>query len=183
MHLYGTFDEKGYRFESRIPSERGEPHAFELRILVDGQPRHTLLIPAAHPMTFGIDVEDANHLNSVVDRLLELLPPPSEFSAKAIAALDLLEAAIGGKAMRERYARKPDEVSDRADGEFARVGNLLARSLVALFGGRAALDAWMKAERPELGNRTPGEALHLGMVKEVLGLLASFKRAMGPEGD
>jgi hypothetical protein len=116
MDLYGTFDEKGYRFESRIPGGRGEPHAFELRILVDGQPRHTLLIPAAHPMTFGIDVEDANHLNSVVDRVLELLPAPPEFCAKTTAALDLLEAAIGGKAVRERHGREPDEVSDRADG-------------------------------------------------------------------
>lgn len=176
MHLYGTFDEKGYRFEARIPSEQGEPHAFELRILVDGQPRHTLLIPAMHPMTFGIDIEDASHLNSVVDRVLELLPPPPEFGAKAIAALDLLEAAIGGKAMRERCARKPDEVSDQTDGGIAYVGNLIARSLVVLFGGRAALDQWMKAERPEFGNRTPGEALHLGMVKEVLGLLVSAGR-------
>lgn len=169
MQIYGTFSEKGYAFQAYTPTKDGEPVGFELRILIGDQVKHSLLIPMLYTPTFGVDVGDTQQLNSVVDQVLELLPLAEHFDAATTAALNVLEASIGGTALREDHAND-------SGGRFKYTEGLFAQSFASLLGGREAMDKWMETIQQDLGGRNPAEALHLGMVPEVLKLLQSQKR-------
>lgn len=170
MQRYGTLCERGYTFEAFTPTKNDDPIAFNLRILVGGQVKYSLLIPMLYPPAFGVDVGDASQLEAVVDQVLELLPPPGQFDAAVIAALDLLEASLGGTALRNDHASEKRSDSGRV-GHLEYVEGLFAQSFACLLGGREAIDKWLGTKQQELGWRTPAEALHLGMVPEVLKLL------------
>jgi hypothetical protein len=174
MQLYGTFTEKGYAFQAHIPSKDGEPIGFDLRLLIDDQVKYSLLIPMLYVPSFGVDVCDGSKLEAALDKVLELLPPAEQFDATVIAALDVLEASLGGTALRKSHAIE-DRVSSVGVGRFGYVEGLFAQSFASWLGGREAMDKWLGTRQQELGDRTPAEALHLGMVPDVLKLLQSQK--------
>lgn len=173
MQLYGTFEDKGYRFEAHIPSGHGDPVAFELRILIGDAFKYTLLAPMVYVPKFGVDVCDAQMLERVTDKVLALLPPPELFGTETLVALDALEKEIGGKELRARFASAPGGAEDAGD-DFDYVDDLFAARFADAFGDRRAMDAWMKTKQPKLGDRTPSEALRLGTAREVIALIASM---------
>jgi len=175
MQLYGTFSENGYSFQAYIPTKDGEPIGFDLRILIGNQIKHSLLVPMLYAPAFGVDVGDASHLEAVVGQVLELLPPEGQFDAAAVAALDVLEASLGGTALRKDHLGEK-RLDSGSVGQLGYVEGLFAHSFASLLGGREAIDKWLGTKRHELGGRTPTEALHLGMVPEVLKLLQSQER-------
>lgn len=173
MQLYGAFEDKGYRFEAHMPSGQGDPVAFELRIFIGDERKYTLLAPMAYVPTFGVDVGDVRMLERATDKVLALLPVPEQFGPKAVAALDALEEEIGGKGLHARFASICGGAGD-AGNDFDYVDGLFAARFADAFGDRKAMDAWMKTRQPKLGDRTPSEALRLGMARDVIELLASI---------
>ena len=96
MLLFGTFEERGYRFESYIPSLDTEPVAFELRIIVGEVTKYSLLVPMLYVPTFGVDAGDIQSLEATLDRILPLLPEIRDFGPNVILALSKLEEDVGG---------------------------------------------------------------------------------------
>ncbi|MGH8190792.1 MAG: hypothetical protein ACREP2_05035 [Rhodanobacteraceae bacterium] len=174
MQLYATFEDKGYAFQAYIPENDDEPVAFEFRILIGDEQKHVLLVPIVHTPVFGVDVDDARFAESVIDRVLAILPPTGQFDATTIAALDALEMELGGKGAREDHAKWRE--STKAVGPFEHTGGLFAQRFADSLGSREAMDQWMQTRQPELGDQTPAQALHLGMFQDVLKLLLSTKR-------
>ena len=117
MHLYGRFEEKGYKFEAYVPDSDMEPVAFELRILDGEETKYALLIPLTYTPTFGVDVGDSQYLEAILDQILGSLPNARDFSAKDVLALDKLEADIGGKRVREQHERGLNSASQEG-GQF-----------------------------------------------------------------
>lgn len=167
MLLYGTFEDKGYRFEARIPDSDIEPVAFELRIFVDTQLKYLLLIPMMYTPTFGVDVGDIQKLEFVLDQILNLLPQASQFGADHVLALDQLNAEIGGKEEQERH-RRFILSSGKKNGQFEYTSSLFSERFKDFAGGRDAMDLWMKTPLATLGGRSPEEALRLGMIESVM---------------
>jgi hypothetical protein len=172
MQLYGTLTEKGYAFQAYMPSKDGEPIGFDLRLLIDDQVKYSLLIPMLYVPSFGVDASDVSKLEAALDKVLELLPPAEQFDATVIAALDVLEASLGGAALRKSHAAG-NRGSSGGVGRLGYVEDLFAQSFASWLGGREAMDRWLGTRQQELGDRTPAEALHLGMVSDVLKLLQS----------
>jgi len=167
MLSYGSFEDKGYRFEARIPDSDMEPVAFELRIFVGTESKYLLLIPMTYAPTFGVDVDDMQKLESVLDQILELLPQASQFGADQVLALDQLNAKIGGKEEQERHHRFMLS-SHKQTGPFEYTSSLFSERFKDFVGGRDAMDLWMKTPLEELGGRSPEEALRLGMTESVI---------------
>lgn len=169
MLLYGSFQEKGYTFEAHIPNSDTEPVAFELRILIGAESKYVLLVPLTYTPTFGVDAGDVQQLEAILDQILGLLPEAQDFGAKDVLVLDKLEADIGGKEERERHQRRLN--SSPEGGQFEYTVELFANRFADLLGGREAMDQWMKTTMPQFGDRTPEEALRLGMAQEVINCL------------
>jgi len=167
MQLYGSFEERGYKFEAYIPTDDSEPVAFELRIFLGEELKHSLLISMGYTPVFGVDSGDVAKLEWTVDQILHLLPPPDQFGPQTITALESVEVEAGGKIAREEQCRRKDR-PEKDIGRFEYTGDLFASTFVSLFDSRAALDQWMRTKLPQLGDRTPAEALRLGMAPEVL---------------
>lgn len=167
MLLYGTFEENGYAFEAYIPSSDADPVAFELRIIVETEAKFVLFVPMTYVPTFGVDVGDIQFLESVLDRVLRLLPERHDFGADSIVALSKLEAEIGGGAARDQHLHGLSP-SSREHGQFEYTTELFAARFADLVGGRESMGLWMKTKLPEFGDHTPEEALRLGMTHEVV---------------
>lgn len=172
MQRYGAFEDKGYQFEALIPDQDDERVAFELRILAGGDLKFTLLVPMAHTPVFGVDVDDGRYLESALDRILAILPPAAQFDTTTIASLDAFEVEIGGRSVRDEHAQRTDHPPHNP-GPFEYTGGLFVQRVAEVLGGREAADQWMETSRPELNGLTPMHAIRVGMVPEVLKLLAS----------
>jgi Protein of unknown function (DUF2384) len=166
MLLYGDFQDRGYTFEAHIPNSDAEPVAFELRVLVNAESKYVLLVPMLYTPTFGVDVGDTQKLEAILEQMLALLPEAHNFSNKEIEALDKLEAMIGGKELRERH-QQPRNTSPTG-GQFEYTDELFANRFADILGGPEAMSQWMKSTVPQLGDRTPEDALRLGMADEVV---------------
>ncbi|RDS78938.1 hypothetical protein DWU98_20180 [Dyella monticola] len=181
MLLYGTFEERGYTFEAYIPTDDAEPVAFELRIIVGGELKHSLLVPMTYTPTFGVDAGDRQMIESILDRVLAVLPNSHEFGAKAVHALEELETEIGGKQARKQHQNWLDSPGRRC-GQFEYTTDLFAAQFAELVGGREAMDKWMKTKTPQFGDRTPEEALHLGMTQAVINHLLELAQQSSKGG-
>jgi hypothetical protein len=170
MLLYGIFEEKGYKFEAHIPDSDTDPVAFELRIIVGADSKYGLLIPMTYVPTFGVDVGDIQCLESVLDQILQILPDSRSFGPDTVAALDRLETEIGGKEMREQHRSNLNSLR-REHGQFEYTTKLFTAKFADLMGGHESMDRWMRTKMPQLGDRTPEEALRLGMAQEVVAYL------------
>lgn len=167
MLLYGIFEDKGYKFEAYIPDSDEEPVAFELRIVIDNELKCALLIPMMYVPTFGVDMGDRQLLESVLDRVLALLPESIAFSDSELLALKKLEEDIGGKVERKKHQSWLDS-PNRSVGQFEYTVGLFAENFAYLLGSREAMDRWLETKVPELGDHTPEQALHLGMSEAVI---------------
>ena len=167
MILYGTFEEKGYSFEAYIPNSDDEPIAFNLRILCEGDLKYALLIPLLHTPTFGVDVSDMQHLEATLEKVLILLPDAQHFSATDVQALETFEEEIGGKWSREKIKQRQNSAVE-IQGQFEYTAELFANKFSELLGGRRNMALWMSTNAPQLGDRTPEEALRLGMFQNVM---------------
>ena len=173
MQLYGSFEEKGYRFEAYTPDRDEDPVAFEVRILAGGELKGSLLIQLTYVPVFGVDVDDSRHLEFVVDRMLKFLPEPDKFGEAEIRALSQLEEEVGGQRARAAQEAR-SRVSNPQLGDFEYTGELFVGRFAHLLGGPEAARAWMKVPLPELQNRTPEEALRLGFAPEVVKYLSEL---------
>ena len=166
MLLYGRFQEKGYTFEAYIPNSDAEPVAFGLRVLVGAESKYVLLVPMLYTPTFGVDAGDLRKLEDILEQILGSLAEAHDFSDKDVQALDQLEADIGGKEIRDRHQQRQNTSPKR--GRFEYTAELFANKFGDLIGGQEAMGQWMKTTVPQLGDRTPEDALRLGMTHEVV---------------
>lgn len=173
MLLYGTFEDKGYKFDAYIPNSDAEPVAFELRVQTGDEVKRAILVPMTYTPTFGVDAGDRQYLEAILDRVLGLLPDSKNFSTKDSQALDDLEKEIGGDLVRERHAEWMNS-EHRPRGQFDYTAGLFADRFADVLGGREQMDRWMKTELAQLGDRTPEEALRLGMSQEVINCLINI---------
>jgi uncharacterized protein (DUF2384 family) len=169
MLLYGEFQDRGYTFEAYIPNSDAEPVAFELRILVGAHTKYVLLVPLLYTPTFGVDAGDMQKLEATLEQILGLLPETRDFSDKDVQALEKLEVDIGGKEVRERHQQRRN--ASPKVGQFEYTAELFANKFADLLGGQQAMGRWMKTTVPQLGDRTPEDALRLGMSREVVAYL------------
>lgn len=166
MLLYGTFQENGYTFEAYIPNSDAEPIAFELRVLIGAESKYVLLVPMLYTPTFGVDAGDMQKLEAILEQILGSLPEAQDFSDKDVQALDKLEADIGGKEIRDQHQQRQNAAPK--GGQFEYTAELFADKFADLLGGPEAMGQWMKTTVPQLGDRTPEDALRLGMAQEVV---------------
>ena len=166
MLLYGEFQERGYAFKAYIPNSDAEPVAFELRVLVDAKSRYVLLVPMLYTPTFGVDAGDMQKLEAILEQILGFLPEARDFSDEDIQALGKLEEDIGGKELRERHQQRRN--ASPQGGQFEYTAELFANKFADLLGGQEAMARWMETTVPQLGDRTPEDALRLGMAQEVV---------------
>lgn len=177
MLLYGTYEERGYRLEAYIPDTDLDAIAFELKILGVSVSPLSILIPMMYRPTFGVDIGDLRHLESVLDRVLAILPELSNFKDEHLIALRQLEDDDGGAALRNRHAMAHGRASADAAG-FEYTTNLFIAKFAPLLGDDNVMRKWMKRRLPEIDGHTPEEALRLGMTQEVVRHLLEFaKRA------
>lgn len=179
MQRYGTFEERGYAFESWIPSTDSDPVGFEIRILIGAAVKYTLLVPMLYVPVMGVDIDDDAHMEAVLERVLKLLPPADQFSADTVAALDALDQELGGSALRARHAARPAD-SERGAGQFEYVHGLFAQQYADLVGGPEAMAKWMATPLRELDGRTPAEALRIGLAREVIAVLMAMPKPGDP---
>lgn len=179
MILYGTFEERGYKFEAYIPDDDAEPVAFDLRIIVGPELKYAMLLPMTYVPTFGVDVGDIQSLESTLDRCLQILPDACEFGPYVVATLDRLEADIGGKSLRERH-QASSASARQGHGQFEYTAELFASKFATLMGGRKSMDRWMQTKLPAFGERTPEEALRLGMTQDVVNYLLQLHADRDP---
>jgi hypothetical protein len=119
-------------------------------------------------------------LESVLDRVLALLPESIAFSDSELLALKKLEEDIGGKVEHKKHQSWLDSPNRRV-GQFEYTVGLFAENFAYLLGSREAMDRWLETKVPEFGDRTPEQALHLGMSEAVIKYL--FQCAdQGPAG-
>jgi hypothetical protein len=175
MLLYGSFEDKGYRFEAHIPDSDTEPVAFEFRILIGTESKYVLLIPMNYTPTFGVDVGDTQRLESVLDQVLKILPRADQFGAEHVLALDQLDAEIGGKEEQERHHQYTLSSATQI-GQFEYTASLFAERFKDFVGGRDAMDRWMETPLNALGGRSPKEALRLGMTQSVIDNILQLPR-------
>lgn len=162
MQLFGSFEEKGYRFEAYSPTSRSDPAEFEFRILVGSDLKHTLYIPMSYVPVFGVDVGDRHRLDMVADRVLAVLPEPNYFCEETISALNRASAKFGAYSVSKRSSLSS------VSADFDYTADLFAARFADVFGSRDAIDQWMKTKEPKLNDLTPEEALRVGLAKEVL---------------
>ena len=173
MQLYSHFEERGYRLEAYIPNDDDDLVAFEIRIFIEDQRKKTLLIPMLYVPVFGVDIGDVNTLESAADEIMKALPDVNAFDDATTTSLELIEKRFGGEELRHRRARGQKEVH----GQFQWTGNAFFETVIApIFGDAEDGKKWMKEKKTELGDRTPEEALRLGMAREVLQLLGLQSR-------
>lgn len=169
MLLYGTFQERGYTFEAYIPNSDAEPVAFELRVLVGTESKYVLLVPMLHTPTFGVDTGDMQKLEAILEQILGFLPEARDFSDQDIRSLDKLGEDVGGREIRDRHQQRRN--SSPKGGHIEYTTELFANKFADLLGGQEAMSQWMKTTLPELGDRTPEDALRLGMAQDVVAYL------------
>lgn len=175
MLLYGTFEEKGYTFEAHIPDSDLEPMAFELRILKAGLQAFVFLVPMTYQPTFGVDVGDIQFLESILDRVLKILPESGALKDKHLLALRQLEEEVGGTELRSRHTTEQGLVGGEV-GAFERTTNLFIAKFAPLLGGDEAMRQWMKKKLPQFNDHTPEEALRLGMTQDVVTFLLNDEK-------
>jgi hypothetical protein len=169
MLLYGTFQERGYTFEAYIPNSDAEPVAFELRVLVGTESKYVLLLPMMYTPTFGVDAGDMQKLEAILEQILGFLPEARDFSDKDVHSLDKLGVDIGGNEIRDRHQQWRN--ASPTGGQIEYTTELFANKFAHLLGGREAMGQWMKTTVPQLGDRTPEDALRLGMAQDVVAYL------------
>ena len=171
MKLYGGFEKNGYAIQVHMPTSDPELPAFEVRILIHGEVRKTLLVPLLYLPTLCVDTGDHQRLESILDKMMELLPATNRFNEQTICPLDELEAKIGGARLRAKRARQ--ELGTGEPEPFEHTGEFFADAIGDLLDSRDTTRRWMHTKLAKLDNRTPEEALHLGMAPEVLNLVES----------
>jgi hypothetical protein len=170
MNLYSHFEEKGYRVEAYVPNSDADIDAFEIRILIQGEQKKVLYLPLSHLPVFGLDVGDAQELELFAAAMMEALPEASSYDVAASAALDAIEEKFSGARVRVKFAQRL--MPDTGPGPFEWTCDAFVVTAAGVLGSREAVEKWMGIASPELGNLTPKEALHTGMAREVLALLA-----------
>ena len=63
--------------------------------------------------------------------------------------------------IRERHQQRRN--ASPKEGQFEYTADLFANKFADLLGGQEVMGRWMKTTVPQLGNRTPEDALRLGM--------------------
>lgn len=101
MDKYGAFEEKGYRFESYVPSEKADPVEFKLRILINDAIVASFSIPMVYRPVFGVDVGDASTLEEVTECILQSLPEPTAFNDATRDQILAIVRRYDGSAWRE----------------------------------------------------------------------------------
>ncbi|MBT2141313.1 hypothetical protein KK141_17335 [Dyella sp. LX-66] len=163
-------EQKGFTFEAYIPNADVEPVAFELRILERGVVKFKLLVPMTYVPTFGVDVGDIRYLESVLDRVVLVLPDAADIGTDHILALHKIENEIGGTRLRHQPIAREGPVNGKL-GDFEYTAGLFVEKFAPLMGGAEVLDKWMREARPQLNGLTPEEALRLGMAQDVVEIL------------
>ena len=176
MNQYSHFEEKGYRIEAHIPTNDDDIDAFEIRVLIAGELKKTLYLPINYLPVFGVDVGDIHKLEAFADAMMEVLPEAATYDDAASLALDTIEEKFGGAAIRQRLAKPSTRVGV---GQFEWTRDAFVSTIADVLGGRVAAENWMNSAKVELDNRTPEEALRLGMAQEVIALLAQQTKAEG----
>jgi|TARA_Y100000310_G_C20642776_1_gene794905 hypothetical protein len=73
MELYGSFEEKGYKIEAYLPSNKEDSCEWVIRAYKDKEIVKEVNVPLFHPPIFGPDVEDVATLEDKTEELLNSL--------------------------------------------------------------------------------------------------------------
>ena len=114
---------------------------------------------------FGLDIDDSHQLEAFADAMMHVLPDASAYDEASSKALDAVEEQFGGASVRERIGQRPKRTQLR---EFAWTHDAFVNTIAGVLGGKVAAEKWMGVAVKELGDRTPEEALRLGMGREVI---------------
>jgi len=165
MNLYSHFEEKGYRIEAYIPTNDADIDAFEIRVLIAGELKKTLYLRLTYLPVFGVDVDDLHHLEAFAAAMMTALPESSAYDDVASAALDAIEKKFGGAVVRAKISNTS---TPSGPGQFEWTRDAFIATIANVFGSVEAAEKWMDIVAKELGDRTPEEALRLGMAPEVM---------------
>lgn len=176
MNLYSHFEEKGYRVEAYIPTNDADIDAFEIRVLIAGELKKTLYLRLTYLPVFGVDAGDLHHLEAFAAAMMTALPESSAYDDVASAALDAIEKKFGGAMVRAKISNMP---TPSGSGQFDWTRDAFVAMVANVFGDVGAAEKWMGTAVKELGDRTPEEALRVGMGPEVIQYLMRSQASGG----
>jgi len=128
--------------------------------------------------TFGVDIGDIRYLESVLDRVIQILPDATDIGPNHILLLHQVEDDIGGARLRKKHIAGKGPGNSK-QGDFEYTADLFVERFAPLMGDAKAMHEWMREARPQLNGLTPEEALRLGMVQRVVDVLLG--NAINPE--